>query len=182
MWKPIEAVKASASSHPKTWIAIGIGVAGIVILAETHRRRRRTSARLIHKEDFGAFLERFELLPFPQPPPPAARQSLAGLTFAINDMLGFFSFSSSSFFFLADFFSFFFGDDVFDGFVYFWILDFGFVGCDRFEVKGYLTGFGSPDWQRTHEAAGKTALVVTALLKNGATCVGRTIMDELAFG
>ncbi|XP_048337459.2 outer envelope protein 64, mitochondrial isoform X1 [Ziziphus jujuba] len=137
MWKPIEAVKASASSHPKTWIAIGIGVAGIVILAETHRRRRRTSARLIHKEDFGAFLERFELLPFPQPPPPAARQSLAGLTFAINDI---------------------------------------------FEVKGYLTGFGSPDWQRTHEAAGKTALVVTALLKNGATCVGRTIMDELAFG
>lgn len=55
-------------------------------------------------------------------------------------------------------------------------------GCDRFEVKGYVTGFGSPDWQRTHEESGKTALVVTALLKNGATCVGKTIMDELAFG
>ncbi|KAF3435026.1 hypothetical protein FNV43_RR22113 [Rhamnella rubrinervis] len=136
MWKPLEVVKANASSHPKTWIAIGVGVAGIVILAETRRRRRRR-AQLIEKEDFGAFLERFELLPFPQPPPPASRQSLAGLIFAIKDI---------------------------------------------FEVKGYVTGFGSPDWQRTHEESGKTALVVTALLKNGASCVGKTIMDELAFG
>lgn len=52
----------------------------------------------------------------------------------------------------------------------------------RFEVKGYVTGFGNPDWERTHEAAGKTAVVVTALLKNGAKCVGKTVMDELAFG
>lgn len=85
MWKPLEVVKANASSHPKMWIAIGLGVAGIVILAET-RRRRRSGTQMIDKEDFGAFLERFELLPFPQPPPPAARQSLAGLTFAIKDM------------------------------------------------------------------------------------------------
>lgn len=56
------------------------------------------------------------------------------------------------------------------------------VGTDRFEVKGYVTGFGNPDWKRTHEAAGKTALVVTTLLKNGATCVGKTVMDELSFG
>lgn len=56
------------------------------------------------------------------------------------------------------------------------------MGFYRFDVKGYVTGFGSPDWKRTHEAAGKTAMVVTALLKNGATCVGKTVMNELSFG
>lgn len=72
------------ASNPKFWLVIGIGVAGIVVLAETRRRRRR--AAMMCKEDFGAFIERFELLPFPQPPPPAAKQSLSGLTFAIKDM------------------------------------------------------------------------------------------------
>lgn len=97
MWKPLEVVKANASSHPKMWIAIGVGVAGIVILAETRRRR----AQVIEREDFGAFLERFELLPFPQPPPPASRQSLAGLNFAIKDMFVF-----SVFFFLMGYYLF----------------------------------------------------------------------------
>lgn len=45
-----------------------------------------------------------------------------------------------------------------------------------------MTGFGSRDWERTHEVSEKTAVAVTALLKNGATCVGKTVMDELAFG
>lgn len=122
-------------SNPKVWIVIGVGVAGVLILAETQRRRLR--ATKLEREDFGAFIERFELLPFRQPPPPAARQPLYGLTFAIKDI---------------------------------------------FDVKDYVTGFGNPDWKRTHEASGKTAVVVTALLKNGATCVGKTVMDELAFG
>uniref|UniRef100_A0A5B6YTA3 Amidase domain-containing protein n=1 Tax=Davidia involucrata TaxID=16924 RepID=A0A5B6YTA3_DAVIN len=122
-------------SNPKVWIVIGISVAGIVILTETRRRRRK--ARKLEREDFGAFIERFELLPFPQPPPPAARQLLSGLTFAIKDI---------------------------------------------FDVKDYVTGFGNPDWKMTHEVAGKTAVAVTTLLKNGATCVGKTVMDELAFG
>lgn len=58
------------------------------------------------------------------------------------------------------------------------------LGCvyGSFDVKAYITGFGSPDWGRTHEEADKTAVVVTLLLKNGATCVGKTIMDEMAFG
>ena len=58
------------------------------------------------------------------------------------------------------------------------------LGCwlGRFQVQDQLTGFGNPEWRRTHEAAGKTALVVTALLKNGAKCVGKTVMDELGFG
>lgn len=52
----------------------------------------------------------------------------------------------------------------------------------RFDVKGYVTGFGSTSWKRTHEEATKTAVAVTALLKNGATCVGKTVLDELSFG
>ncbi|CAB4289764.1 unnamed protein product [Prunus armeniaca] len=144
MWKqPLQVVKANVSSNPRTWIVIGLSVAGIVIVAETQRRKRRSRAQIMLREPF---LEpRFDLLPFPQPPPPAARQPLASLTFAISDM----SFSLS---------------------------------LSLFDVKGYVTGFGSPDWAGTHEAATKTALVVTALLKNGATCVGKTVMDELNFG
>ncbi|OVA14215.1 Amidase [Macleaya cordata] len=46
----------------------------------------------------------------------------------------------------------------------------------------YVTGFGNPDWQRTHDPATRTAVAVSCLLKNGATCVGKTVMDELAFG
>ena len=90
MWKPIQVAKASASSHPKAWIAVGIGVAGVVVvLAEARRRRRRRvglGGNPPYREDFGAFVERFELVPFPQPPPPAVALSLAGLTFAISDM------------------------------------------------------------------------------------------------
>lgn len=122
-------------SNRKVWVVIGVGVVGVLILGEV--RRRRLNSKSLIKEDFGAFVERFELLPFPQPPPPAARLLLAGFTFAINDNI---------------------------------------------DVKGYVTGYGSAVWRRTHEEAGKTAPVVTSLLKNGATCVGRTVMDELGFG
>ncbi|WVZ22266.1 hypothetical protein V8G54_000810 [Vigna mungo] len=52
----------------------------------------------------------------------------------------------------------------------------------KFDVKGYLTGFGNPTWKSTHKAAEKTAVVVTALLKSGATCVGKTVVDEFSFG
>ncbi|KAJ6711432.1 AMIDASE 1 [Salix purpurea] len=123
-------------TNTKMWVlVIGVTVAvGIVAAAETRRRRRR---KAIFKEDFGAFVQRFQILPFPQPPPPAAKQTLAGLTFAINDI---------------------------------------------FELEEHVTGFGNPDWARTHEAAEKTAVTVTALLKNGALCVGKTVIDEFAFG
>ncbi|KAI7750132.1 hypothetical protein M8C21_020298 [Ambrosia artemisiifolia] len=123
-------------SNPKVWIVIGVTVAGVLILTAETRRRRLKGSRTI-KEDYGAFIERFELIPFPQSPPPAAKQLLSGLTFAMDDV---------------------------------------------FDVKEYVTGFGSPDWKRTHEEAGKTAVVVTTLLKNGATCVGKTVIDELSFG
>ncbi|XP_015089115.1 outer envelope protein 64, mitochondrial [Solanum pennellii] len=122
-------------SNPKVWVVIGVGFAGILIMAEVNRRRLK--ARNSIKQDFGAFIERIELLPFPQPPPPAARLSLSGLSFAIKDNI---------------------------------------------DVQEYVTGFGSPAWKQTHEAATKTAVVVTALLKNGSTCVGKTIMDEFGLG
>ncbi|PIA30823.1 hypothetical protein AQUCO_05400135v1 [Aquilegia coerulea] len=85
--------------------------------------------------DFGAFIEKFTLLP---PPPTSSSQQLplAGLTFAVKDI---------------------------------------------FDVKGYVTGFGNPDWARTHSAAVSTAPVVAAVLSAGATCVGKVVMDEMAY-
>jgi len=57
-----------------------------------------------------------------------------------------------------------------------------YLPCFSFEIEGCVAGFGNPDWQNTHEAARHTAVAVTMLRKQGATCVGRTIMDELGFG
>ena len=47
-----------------------------------------------------------------------------------------------------------------------------------------MTGFGNPDWARTHQshpAATSTALAVLAVLRGGATCVGKTVLDEMAY-
>ncbi|XP_057431353.1 outer envelope protein 64, mitochondrial-like isoform X2 [Lotus japonicus] len=131
----LKLVKANAS-NPKLWLFIGIGITGVVVLTETRRRRKKSKTE---KVDFGAFVQRFELLPFPHPHPPPLNQTqmLSTLTFAVKDI---------------------------------------------FDVKGYVTGFGNPDWERTHEEAGDTAIVITALLRNGATCVGKTVMDQFSFG
>ena len=51
----------------------------------------------------------------------------------------------------------------------------------RFDVTGYVTGFGHPDWVGTHEPASSTSPVVSTLVEGGATCVGKTVVDELAF-
>lgn len=51
----------------------------------------------------------------------------------------------------------------------------------RFDVDGYVTGFGNPDWARTHEAASQTSPVVLTLVEGGSTCVGKTVVDEMAF-
>lgn len=48
-------------------------------------------------------------------------------------------------------------------------------------MEGFVTGFGNPDWARTHTTANSTAPAVLALLRAGATCVGRTVMDEMAY-
>jgi len=57
-----------------------------------------------------------------------------------------------------------------------------YVIKDTFDVKGRITGFGSPAWATTHEAARRDADVVDALRRAGATAVGITTMDELAYG
>ncbi|KAH7528570.1 hypothetical protein FEM48_Zijuj05G0086000 [Ziziphus jujuba var. spinosa] len=57
-----------------------------------------------------------------------------------------------------------------------------FVSISRFEIDGHVTGFGHPDWARTHEAASGTSPVVSSLVEGGATCIGKTVVDELSNG
>lgn len=56
-----------------------------------------------------------------------------------------------------------------------------FVAKDLFDVKGYVTGAGTPDWKRTHNVATETAPALTRLLDAGAKLIGKSISDELAF-
>ncbi|KAK6144741.1 hypothetical protein DH2020_021561 [Rehmannia glutinosa] len=56
-----------------------------------------------------------------------------------------------------------------------------FAVKDIFDVEGYVTGFGNPDWARTHSVATSTAPAVVSVLKAGATCIGKTVMDEMAY-
>lgn len=44
-----------------------------------------------------------------------------------------------------------------------------------------MAGFGNLDWERTHEAALQTSFVVSALVEGGATCVGKTVVTEMAY-
>lgn len=52
---------------------------------------------------------------------------------------------------------------------------------NRFDMDGHVTGFGNPEWLRTHPPANQTAPAVLTILRGGATCIGRTIMDEMAY-
>jgi amidase len=56
-----------------------------------------------------------------------------------------------------------------------------FAAKDIYDVAGRKTGFGSPDWLRTHAAASRTAPLVQQLLDAGASLVGKTQTDELTF-
>lgn len=56
-----------------------------------------------------------------------------------------------------------------------------FAVKDIFDLEGQITGFGNPDWGKTHSAAISTAPTVVSLLKSGATCIGKTVMDEMAY-
>jgi amidase len=57
-----------------------------------------------------------------------------------------------------------------------------FAAKDIFDVAGFVTGGGNPDWARTHDAAAMHAPVVQTLLDAGATLIGKTISDELTRG
>ena len=52
---------------------------------------------------------------------------------------------------------------------------------DIYDLAGHQTGFGSPDWLATHEPARVSASVATRLLAAGATLVGKTHTEEMAF-
>ncbi|GLU12900.1 hypothetical protein SLE2022_295560 [Rubroshorea leprosula] len=117
-----------ASNAANLWVLLGLGLAGILLVT----RKLKKSI----KEDFGAFIQKLELLPPPQPAPPKAPHPLTGLTFAVSDL---------------------------------------------FDIEGYVTGFGHPDWVRAHEAASRTSAVVLTLVEGGATCVGKTVVDELGY-
>jgi amidase len=52
---------------------------------------------------------------------------------------------------------------------------------DLFDLGGYVTGGGNPDWAKTHSPAAVNAVGVDQLLAGGATCIGKTVSDELAF-
>ena len=56
-----------------------------------------------------------------------------------------------------------------------------FAAKDLFDVAGQVTGCGNPDWLRTHDPAAVTAPAVARLVEAGATLVGKTLTDELAF-
>lgn len=56
-----------------------------------------------------------------------------------------------------------------------------FAVKDVIDISGSTTGFGSPDWLRTHEPAASTAPVVQRLLDAGADMAGKTISDELTY-
>ena len=57
-----------------------------------------------------------------------------------------------------------------------------FMAKDLFDVAGYGTSAGNPDWLATHPPAKAHAWAVQALLDAGATVTGKTITDELAYG
>jgi amidase len=57
-----------------------------------------------------------------------------------------------------------------------------FAAKDIFDVAGYVTGGGNPDWKASHASAEQTAWVVGRLVAAGATMVGKTITDEITRG
>ncbi len=52
---------------------------------------------------------------------------------------------------------------------------------DIYDVAGHKTGFGSPDWLATHDAATTHADVTARMLAAGATLMGKTHTEEMAF-
>ncbi len=62
-----------------------------------------------------------------------------------------------------------------------WLAGKSFAAKDVFDVAGSITGFGQPDWLRTHAPATATASAVQRLLGAGARLAGRTICDELCY-
>ncbi len=56
-----------------------------------------------------------------------------------------------------------------------------FAAKDLFDVAGHPTGAGNPAWLATHDVPDRSSPIVEALLKAGATLLGKTVTDELAY-
>ena len=52
---------------------------------------------------------------------------------------------------------------------------------DNYDIEGFITGAGTPEYAADQEPATGTSPVVETLLQNGATVTGKTQMDELAY-
>jgi len=52
---------------------------------------------------------------------------------------------------------------------------------DIYDIAGQRTGFGNPDWLRTHEPAARTAPAIQLLLDAGAHVVGKAHTEEMAW-
>jgi amidase len=57
-----------------------------------------------------------------------------------------------------------------------------FAAKDLFDVAGYPTGGGNPDWTRSNPIPTQHAWAVQRLLDAGATLIGKTITDEVSLG
>src|SRR5262249_40804331 len=57
-----------------------------------------------------------------------------------------------------------------------------FAAKDLFDVAGYPTGGGNPDWERTNPVPTRHAWAVQRLLDSGATLIGKTVTDEISLG
>ncbi|WOK97812.1 hypothetical protein Cni_G06520 [Canna indica] len=49
--------------------------------------------------------------------------------------------------------------------------------ADLILMDMWRTGFGNPDWARTHESTARTSPAILAIVNGGATCVGKTVMS-----
>lgn len=52
---------------------------------------------------------------------------------------------------------------------------------DNIDVANEITGYGSPSWAETHSKPVVNAICMDQLLAAGATCIGKTYTDELAY-
>ena len=52
---------------------------------------------------------------------------------------------------------------------------------DIFDVAGYPTAFGSPDWLKSHPIPTETSSTILDLVNHGATLLGKTHTDELTY-
>ena len=57
-----------------------------------------------------------------------------------------------------------------------------FAAKDLFDVAGFTTGGGNPDWARSNPVPTSHAWAVQRLLDAGATLIGKTITDEVSLG